>query len=333
MNYYYLKLGHGNREADSLGETGELGTASVYFDDLGEADYEAGKASNGQARDFFGCSKPGNRNGAVMVVLHDGNAWLLRPAGKIRFGRPAKNGDGTWATKKTMPVRVLAKVPLSEVPPVLAGIGCNQFHGRRTFTPIGHWGNRKAIDCVLAQHAPTHARPPIYDGVAADASLDEHWRWLKPEDDANGKKGDRNQWPLQLLECLGSTEFETLVARLLEAHGCHVPAHRGGTLKDIDLFAWNDSMRGIDLGGLKIGSGRRISIQVKSSCKGSADSKGVDYLIGIGAKGDSAFDEVWLLKQVQRTPSVVQWLRRSLDWLPQPYLDRFLVNPSKPTDP
>lgn len=57
--------------------------------------------------------------------------------------------------------------------------------------------------------------------------------------------------------------LETLVARLFEAKGCFVPAHHGGMMKDIDLFAHNDTSKPIRVGPLKIPASRSVSIQIK----------------------------------------------------------------------
>ena len=82
-------------------------------------------------------------------------------------------------------------------------------------------------------------------GSETDADLPEHWRRLD-------EKGRSNQGAAQLLECLGSIELETLVAKLLGGARLPRASAPGGTLPDIDLFAWNDSRKALDLNGLKI---------------------------------------------------------------------------------
>jgi hypothetical protein len=107
----------------------------------------------------------------------------------------------------------------------------------------------------------------------------------------------------------------------LEAHGCHVPAYRGGTLGDIDLFAWNETTGPIDLDGLRVGVGEKISLQIKRWAIDKRREKTVDYLIGSGVKGPRAFNENWILNQVRQCPTVLNWMLRSLDWLPEWFLN------------
>lgn len=313
MKYFFLKLGQGNVEASSLRRKSP--TASIYFDGLGKDDYTGAKAGNPQARRFIQCGLDARKGSAVIVVIHDATVWLLRPAGSVSFGEPFTK-DGVCLTKKTMPVRVLAKVPITRVPPVLAGIGCSQKHGRRTFTEIDHWGNLKAIDCVLQNHGQAEVRRWVPSPAEADKHIPEHWRRLT-------KEKRPNQRTAQLLECLGSTELETLVAKLFEAHGCHVPAHRGGTLKDIDILASNDSATAVRIGKLCVPARSTVSIQVKSWGR-VGHMATVDYLIGLEViSGPRAFGAEWLLARVKECPPVKRWMRRSLNWLPEHLLNQF----------
>ncbi len=297
VRYFYLKLGEGNEEAAlRLGQ--QTPTAAVFFDDCSEADYEKGLGKS-QSRLFWERGKEGNREETVMVVISRGQIWLLQPIGAVTFSAPyLKNGFPL--TTKEMPVRILQKKLCKDVPPVLAGIACSQYHGRRTFTEIGHWGNMKAIDCVL--------------GRANDPKLfaDEHWNLQK-------------QGPAQLLECLGRTELETLVAKLFEAHGCHVPAYLGGTLRDIDVLAYNAESSLVDVNGIRIEPGARISLQVKT-WSNEPRSDAVDYLISLSPPPDSkSYGPDWILESVKQAPLVLQWMKRSLSWLPPKFLQKFAL--------
>lgn len=296
MNYFYLKLGEKNCEADErLGNPRP--TASVYFDNCSERDYEAGRGKS-QARLFWECGQAKNRKETVMVVIKQGRIWLLQPTGGVTFSKPWSHPGGFQLTTKTMPVEILWSGFCKDVPPVLAGMGSSQHHGRRTFTQSQHWGNIKAIDYVL--------------GRATDARLPASDEW-------NLKK----QGAAQLLECLGSTELETLVGKLFEARGCHVPAYLGGTLKDIDIFAYNDTNQMLRIGQIAIPKRSRISIQVKT-WKPISCPLGVDYLIGLDAVcGKQTFDAEWLLDRVRETAPVAEWMKRSLAWLPRPFLKHF----------
>jgi hypothetical protein len=295
MNYYYLKLGAGNCEADErLGS--KPPSVAIYFDDFTEADYAAGKGKF-QAKLFYQAGSAQNHAQTVMVVIHNARIFFLRPASKVTFGKPIEKDDGQY-TRKIMKVRRLRKKWCKDVPPVLAGIGSSQHHGRQTFTQIGHWGNMKAIDYVLGR---------IEEALEAG---EEHWDPAKQE-------------AAQLLECLGSTEFETLIGKLFEARGCHVPAYLGGTLKEIDLFAHNDSNGPISIDKITIPARRRVSIQVKTWAYGGCPAN-VDYFIAFKATvGAKSFDADWVLARVKECPSVLQWLKRSLNWLPSSFLEIF----------
>ena len=127
---------------------------------------------------------------------------------------------------------------------------------------------------------------------------------------------------VNILECLSSFELETLVAKLLEEAGCFVPAYRGGNMKGADLFAYNDTNSVINLAGLNIPYGKKgVSIQVKRSNKKlSNPPAGVDYLVGIKVKpGLNNFDHMWFLNSLNMHSATKNWLKRSLNWLPQTY--------------
>ena len=301
MNYFLLKIGKGNSEAidwlegrrpNPFGRPG----AVIYFDNLTEADYRAGKGSS-QPRVFFEIGADQKSwNETRMVVVCEGVVWVLKPAGEVIFMPEIDRPDKTRCTPKAMPVDVLARCPMKDVPPVLACIGVNQFYVRGTFRRINHWGNFKAIDQTVG--APCTG---------------EHWDLAK-------------QGPTQLLECLGSVEFETLIAKLLEARGFFVPAYRGGVIQHIDLFAHNDTDADLDLEGLKILARQAASIQVKTWSNGKAKTEAVDYLIGFDVKGAGTFNSEWVLKQVLDCHSAAAWLKRSLNWLPRELLLNFQLN-------
>lgn len=291
MDYFFLKLGAGNVEAEArLGKAPP--EAVVYFDPLDEAAYVAGQGK-AQPREFWMRGHLHHHQLTIMVVIVGGKIWLLKPTGSVTFAPYSKD-----LTAKIMPVEILKLAWCKDVPPVLAGMGSSQRHGRRTFTRIEHWGNLKAIDFVL-----NRANSP----AALKAS---HWL-------------PKNQTAAQLLECLGSTELETLVGKLFEEKGCHVPAYLGGTLRDIDIFAWNETATDIAIGDIVIPPQSRFSIQVKTwqaiHCPSS-----VDCLIGLNAiRGPKTYDADWLLNRVQESPKTFAWMKRSLNWLPEHFRSQF----------
>ena len=311
MNYYYLKIGEGNVLAsDWLSGKNTLGkpAAVIFFDLHEEAAYVAkSKDLKSQARDFYECGLTANRENSRFVVIFDGNIWILKPAGGVQFLRPKpEDTGGESLLRKAMPVDVLATINLSEAPLLLAGMPADQYLCRGTFRRIGHWGNLKALDMVLKKACK----------IEPDANAD-HWK-------------EKDQTADQLLECLGSTGLETLVARIFEEAGCFVPARTGGSMKDIDLFAHNDRAESLTVGPAKgepivIEAGKRISLQVKMWPKGKDREKSpiVDALVGIDVKGPATFDSKWILATAKRYPATKQWLARSLDWLPQDFRKKF----------
>jgi len=126
-----------------------------------------------------------------------------------------------------------------------------------------------------------------------------------------------------LLECLGSVELETLVAKVFEAAGCFVPAYRGGCIQDVDLFAHNYRAVDIELDGLVVPAGERISIQVKGTSRLNACPDGVGCLIALDApQSPRCFGENWLFTRAAYFPEVAEWLKLSLSWLPQNFVER-----------
>jgi hypothetical protein len=290
MDYFYLKLGRGNALAKESLVGCRKPSATIFFDDLTAADYASGKGGK-EPREFVLRGQPGMWGQTLMVVIHDGEVWVLRPAGAVKFLSSQTDESGHQNTPKVMPVEIVAHRPCKDVPHVLAGIGSNQFYTRGTFRQMNDWGNYKAIDWV-----------------AGRVGQGEHWDLAK-------------HGPDQLLECLSSTELETLVAKLFEAHGCFVPAYRGGMMKDIDLFAQNEGTQPIRVGPLTIRPRGSVSIQVKRWAEGMTCPDSADCLVGLGVTGPDTINAGQLLALVNEAAAVRAWLRRSLHWLPEEFLN------------
>jgi hypothetical protein len=297
MRFFYLKIGKGNSLATEwLSGQNPLGKpAAVIF--FGPRTIKEIGDENNQVREFNRSSLPEVRDNIVMVVVGDGKAWFLKPAGEIIECAPPLNAtqslDSLW---KIMPVEVLLSDPLElkDVPPVLAGINANTYLSRGTYREITQWGNIKAIYSVLNQTLPR-----------------EHLQ-------------DENCSAAHLLECLSSIELETLVAKIFEAAGCFVPAYRGGCVRDIDLFVHNDHSNEIRLENLIISAKDSLSVQIKGLTSLKECPAAVDCLIGFRVpKVSGCFDDEWLLRQVRSYPTVAQWLKRSLNWLPEEFLAKY----------
>ena len=292
MRCFYLKIGKGNSLAKSwLAGENPLNrpAAVIFFRHCTIEDIRDGK-TDPQARSFYETSLPQARHQTLIVVVAHGMAWFLKPAGGMIEHKSPTDTENLW---KIMPVDIISSCKLTKVPPVLAGINANAYLSRGTYREITNWGNIKAIYSFL--------------------------KWPLPEEHLLTEE----HTPQRLLECLSSIELETLTAKVFEAAGCFVSAYRGGYVQDIDLFVHNDHMTAIVLDGLSIAPKSSISVQVKGYTALKKCPETVDYLIGFGVpKSPKSFDENWLLNQVQTFPSVANWLRRSLDWLPNDFVSR-----------
>jgi hypothetical protein len=245
-----------------------------------------------QIAEFYRCGDEWQRETSLIVVVGKGRVWILRPAGAVV--EHLANVDELW---KMMPVDVVGRFAMKEVPPVLAGINANTFLSRGTFRQIGNWGNQKAIARTAGFLLPAEQ--------------------MKPE----------NCHSAQLFECLSSTELETLVAKLFEESGCFVPAYRGGVVRDVDVFAHNDQARTVNLNGISIPPGGSLAVQVKGWNAPSACPSEVDVLIGFDVGvSPNCFGADWLLTCVQRSITTKAWLTRSLNWLPSEFLGRYSLS-------
>ena len=295
MRFFYLKLGKGNSLATEwLAGKNPLGRpAAVIF--FGSGTIKDIRRDNSQVNNFYLSSLPEERDNTIMVVIGDGKTWFLKPAGEIVERKPPPDAtqslDSLW---KMMPVEVVLSKPLNQVPPVLAGINANTYLSRGTYREISHWGNIKAIYSSLDHPLPQ-----------------EHLQ-------------DENCSAARLLECLSSVELETLAAKVFEAAGCFVPAYRGGYIRDIDLFVHNDQLHEIRLEDFVIPPQGSLSVQIKGWTALKRCPSPVDCLIGFGIpKAPGCFDDEWLLRQVRSFPTVIEWFKRSLEWLPEGFLSRY----------
>lgn len=293
MKYFYMKVGKSNSLAGKWisGDNPLKRPAVVIFFGKSTIDEIKSGKTNPQAKDFLLCSSKKRRDGTLIAVVGDGNCWILQPNGNVQeyipTSRDVDNLDDLW---KILPVKILSSLPLRDVPPVLAGINANAYLSRGTFREIRNWGNIKAIHSVLKLHLP-----------------DEY---LAKE----------NCTASRLLECLSSVELETLVAKLFEAKGCFVPAYRGGYIQDVDLFIRNEKSVSVKMDGLLIPAHSNMTVQVKGLSGLRKSPKNVDCFIAFDAP---KFNAEWLLHQVKSSPNVINWLKKSLSWLPSDFLSNY----------
>jgi hypothetical protein len=301
MKYFNLKIGKGNYLAEDWlnGRNPiNLPAAVIFFGKCTIEEIREGK-EDPQTLDFYLSSLPENRENTIITVVWRGKGWIIKPAGALLEIDPLKDVPNYSGIQdkdlwKVMPVEVIKSFWVKDVPHILAGINSNAYLGRGTYREIKYWGNIKSIHHVLGLPFP----PDHLEEV--------------------------NCTPLHLLECLSSVELETLIAKLLEAAGCFVPAYRGGSIPDIDLFAYNNGKQEIRLGEMKIPAMDRISIQVKGLKRIKTKPQKVDYLVGLNAeKSENVFNASWLYDQVKQYPSVYGWLKKSLSWLPSEFMEEY----------
>ena len=124
----------------------------------------------------------------------------------------------------------------------------------------------------------------------------------------------------EYLQCLSSIEFETLIAKIYESKGYHVPAYKGGFMKNFDLFCTKD------------GEGT-VSLQIKLYLK-SKHAKIIKefndtlfYCVNSEIKNKSItnirnhsdiLDDLNNLKEKERE-KVKRWLEKTLDWVKPNY--------------
>lgn len=297
--FFYHKIDNGNRLAEQyLSKNNPLGrpAAVIFFGQVTLEDIRAGRVS-ADAQAFV--ETPDHDWDKTCIIVVGKKAWFLKPAGHVIDVRGKdlsgylRNSEDD-STQKLMPIEVIEERELTEIPYVLASVNSNQYLVRGTYRRLSETrnrGNLKAIFTVLGK------------------------TWKSEWYETNDASG--------LFECLSSVELETLVAKILEEYECFVPAHRGGTLKDVDLFAYRD--RPLNIDGLNIDK-NGIQIQVKGGAHLSPSelSDGVS-LIGYACSGiDYYFNEDWLINQIRQLPKTKAWLEQSLWWVPNDFVRMFL---------
>jgi hypothetical protein len=240
----------------------------------------------------------------IIVTIDEGYVWFYEPSGPVRMMDDNKSpvrqerGQDWFDWPKAFPIKLLCKKHVKNVPLVLSSMKSNQWMTRGTFREIepdrggAYLGNIAAIQSVLKRWQPNFKIDP--------------------------------------LDCLSSLDFETLIAKILEEHGCFVPAYKGGFLKDVDLIAKPTKTKSI--AGMSIESGQSIALQLKLSIDrrllSDLRNKKVEYLIGLNDDeslsenfANSEFKNLclgrsWLRKALLESPFTCEWLKQSLEWLP-----------------
>lgn len=205
------------------------------------------------------------------VNLAQGIFRILEPTGAMyemerdlfeKTVGPTPNADDV---PKVVPVRIVYQERITHIPTVLTQINANRRLSSSTFKEItGDFGLALAIDYLLFKGGLLQ----VYPRSTPETRTMEH-----------------------LLHCLGGNELITVVARLLQEHRLYVPAPNGGFVKNIDLFAYNDGARPVDLAGLRV-PGRSafrsgaVTIQVRAAAQETQPQvpPEVDYLVQLNAE-------------------------------------------------
>lgn len=316
--YFNLNIKHPLFDAKRSKETARTGAAAYWLDEKCKAVVYFGLKTVESIKEVekpieaFNFIQLGDTEAewstSFIVTIQNGHIWIFNPAGPVEdgetvsFTRP-KSDLAEIDILKIMPIKVLPGFPkkVSQVPLILASMRANQAFSRNTF---------REIDAER------------YSGnIAAIKSVIQNEKW------GNGFKIDP-------LECLSSVELETLVAKLFEAHDCFVPAYKGGFLADVDLFVTPRSR--VELAGICLdpticsGDKKTWSVQIKLTYE--KDKRLEEWLQSDrhllvtlseppSEEGNPSFSSrhlgrAWLREALTRTPSVHEWLKESLSWLP-----------------
>lgn len=287
MKYFYAKIDSANKSAEAyLNGRNEIFRPAIpiYFncEPDNEADFLLHGNSKEQGRNFFECGK--NNNEKIIIVINAGWVRFLKPAGAVVFKKSEVQENSGYV--KLLPVDEVACKPINHVPPIMAGIAANRYYSSGTFREIRTAGNILAVRSLL------------------DLPIDP----------------PKNPGAVEMIECLGSFEFETLVAKIFEESGCFVPAYHGGNMQGVDIFARNDTDQSIEIGKVSIAPHQRASLQVKLQARIVAPQKGVDYLVAPGlVDSGTVLSNEWLNSALSQSPKTLKWLSTSLSWLPKEY--------------
>lgn len=278
---YYAKIGKSNSLAEAyLSGHNELSQPAVpiYFNKKPSNREDFLNNDKGQSREqgrnFFDCAD--NPNTSLIIVLNAGKCRILKPVGQVVFLPASGYESGDYV--KLLPVELIKEFSVCNIPAVLSGITSNTYFYTGTFREITDPGCLAAIDYLMGKSI----------GFIKRITNMDFW------------------------QCLGSVELETLIAKIFEEKGCFVPAYRGGTKKDIDIVAHNETESDIEVGHIKLEKGKAISIQVKRKCPDNSPPEGCDYLVSFSDANHTKA----ILEALKTTPKTLKWLRRSLQWLP-----------------
>ncbi|TGM60620.1 hypothetical protein EHQ94_11020 [Leptospira meyeri] len=182
-------------------------------------------------------------------------------------------------------IKILEKIPIKKAPLVLASIKSNTYLGRGTFKEISgrqftYQGNVNAIEYLSNR---------LNSEIIVNSFED-------------------------YLFCLSSLEFETLIAKLFEEMDFHVPAYKGGFLKDLDLIVKNNKHYTINAYQLSVEPGQTLSIQTKLIM--DQPDNHCDLSVSINnLKSENHIGHSKLEILLNKYPKTKDWLKETLFWV------------------
>lgn len=278
----------------------------IFFGESTIKDCLSKEVNNPQATLFceIGSLRKDEQQNCRIVTIDDGLIHIYLPDGKLKEEKCELRESGKKVIPKTMPIKLIETVTVSKAPLVLSSMKVNQAVSRGTFFEFSnrsgaYKGNRAAVQAVTADWE---------DGFKVDP-----------------------------LDCLSSLEFETLVAKLFEEHGCFVPAYKGGYLRDVDLFVTPNETK--EFCGVKLTKGKTKSIQLKLS---SPSGKEINEWLGADSKekgkkhnlfislndGESSqqmLTKKWLREALHESNKTNEWFQKLLKWLPKSKREKVAV--------
>jgi hypothetical protein len=275
----------------------DIRTESVRFNGWGN--------SRSEIKSFYriGAAPLSEQRENVFVTIDEGWVWIYQVCGEIREAEDEKHpaeflGQKVTGIPKSVPLQLLARKHVKDVPLVLSSMKSNQWMTRGTFREI------------------ERERPGSYIGnIAAIQSILNRWE---------------DNFFVDPLSCISSLEFETLIAKIFEEMGCFVPAYKGGFLRDIDLIC--KPTQSVKLHGIELEQASTYAWQLKLQVS-KGDKKQIGKLgsfvicLNSDKNLDTLFPETdlrarvfgrdWLRSLLSRSPNALNWLEQSLSWLPR----------------
>jgi len=213
VKYYLLNIKlseHGNLVDKYIKERkcAPLFFRDTTIEDIKNKTSSFSKWGPNQRRDielFYETFGNGINKDAIICSIGENDVYLYKQTGPLEHGEQFQD-EGKLGIEKCFRVELCGQCPIKEAPLILSTIKANAWLGRGTIKEIpargSYLGNIKAMEWIIQNKKQTVEDFQAY------------------------------------LYCLSSLEFETLIAKLYEDEGYHVPAYKGGFLKDFDLFVY-----------------------------------------------------------------------------------------------